>query len=104
MRSDAAGHGVQVGRYVGQPTILNLGVVSANTQLIEYKTYRLWSSVDCFFVYGTTAGITATISSHPLKAGIDALHATDATNVFLAGIVASGTGVLFISELDVNSA
>ena len=44
--------------------------------------------------------MTATLNSHPAAAKLDYLHYTDDTNTTLAAIVSSGTGVLFISEID----
>jgi hypothetical protein len=43
--------------------------------------------------------VTATLTSHPLSAKLDTMHVTDSTNVWLAGVVASGSGILFISPL-----
>ncbi len=92
---------IQIGRYLSDPTTLSLGVVSANTQLKTYTKYRLWSSVDGFFKFGSDNSVAATTSSNPLTAKIDTLHATDGDNFWIAGIVSGGTGVLFISEVTV---
>lgn len=81
--------------------MLNLSVTSANVQLLPFTPYRLWASVNCFFDTGNTNVITATTTSHPLTGGLDILHVTDAYNLFMAAIVASGTGVLYISQLNV---
>ena len=102
MRSDSACRGIQIGRYVANPTLLSLGVTSVNVQLTLSKHYRLWASVNAFFTFGTSSGTAATTSSHPLTAGLDALCATDATNIWIAGVVASGTGTLYISEVEAN--
>ncbi len=101
MRSDSLGRGIQVGRYKPAPVTLNLGVVSANVQLVANRTYRIWPSVDAFFETGTTSGVAATTNSHPITAKLDYLHFTDDANIWLAGIVSTGTGVLYLSEIDV---
>lgn len=94
------GRPVQVGNYLaGGPLIISLSVVSANVQLQPYSTYRLWSSVDAFFDTAATNAATATTSSHPLTAKLDTLHSTDNQNIWLAGVVAAGTGTLFISQV-----
>ena len=102
MRSDSGGRAIQIGRYVGNPTLLALSVTSTNVQLTLWKYYRLWSSVNAFFTFGPNSGVAATTSSHPLTAGLDALCSTDATNIFIAGVVASGTGTLYISEVETS--
>ena len=99
MRTDQQGRPVQVGRYVGSPTALALSVTSASAPLKQNTHYRLWASVDAFFKFGSS-GVTATTSDHPLTAKLDVLHYTDDTNIFIAGIVSSGTGTLFLSEVD----
>src|SRR5437879_2546825 len=101
MRRDAFGDGIQVGRYVGSPTVLSLSVVTASVQLKPQKGYRLTATVDSAFKFGPST-VSATTTDHPLWAKIDTLHYTDTDNFWIAGIVASGTGVLFISELDVS--
>lgn len=101
MLYDRGGRAVQVGAYVGSPTLVSLTVVSANTQLTSKKVYRAWSSVDAFFVTGSSNAVAATTSSHPLKAGLDVLLYIDPLNTWVAGIVSSGTGTLFLSEYDV---
>jgi hypothetical protein len=99
MRSDSSGRAIQIGRYLNAPMVLTVGVASASVQLNQYRHYRLWGSVDLFFQFGP-AGVTATMNSHPAAAKLDYLHYTDDTNTTLAAIVSSGTGVLFISEID----
>jgi len=99
MRSDSQGRAIQVGRYLNTPLVLNLGVTSSSVQLNQNCHYRLWGSVDLFFQFGP-AGVTATLNSHPAAAKLDYLHYTDDTNTTLAAIVSSGTGVLFISQID----
>jgi hypothetical protein len=100
MRSEN-GVGLQVGRYAGSPTNLALSVASNRTAVLKPGTvYRLWSSVDSFFKWGD-ASVTAATTDHPLKAGLDVMCYTDDTNLFLAGVVSSGTGTLFISEIAV---
>jgi hypothetical protein len=99
MRSDSQGRAVQIGRYLNTPLVLNLGVASSSVQLNQNRHYRLWGSVDLFFQFGP-AGVTATLNSHPAAAKLDYLHYTDDTNTTLAAVVSSGSGVLFISEID----
>jgi|SRR5208283_3069089 len=99
MRGDSQGRSVQIGRYLNAPMVLNLGGTSASVQLNPSRHYRLWGSVDLFFQFGPT-GVTATLNSHPAAAKLDYLHYTDDINTTLAAIVSSGTGVLFISEID----
>jgi len=99
MRNDPQGRGIQIGRYLNAPVVLNVGVTSASVQLNQNRHYRLWPSVDLFFQFGAS-GVTATTNSHPATAKLDYLHYTDDTNTTLAAIVSTGTGVLFISEID----
>jgi len=104
MHSDSVGRAVQIGSFVGTPTVLSLTVISANVQLQPYKRYRLWASANCFFQFGTSNAVTATGNSHPLWGGLDALHGTDGTNIWLAAVVPTGTGTLYISEIDTDTA
>ncbi len=99
MHSDPQGRSIQIGRYINAPLVLNVGVTSASIQLLQNRHYRLWPSVDMFFLFGTS-GVTASTSSHPATAKLDYLHYTDDTNTTLAAIVSSGTGALFVSEID----
>ena len=99
MRSDPQGRGIQIGRYLNAPVVLNVGTVSASIQLNQNRHYRLWPSVDMFFQFGAP-GVTATTNSHPVTAKLDYLHYTDDTNTTLAAVVSTGTGALFISEID----
>jgi hypothetical protein len=99
MRSDSQGRAIQIGRYLNTPLVLNVGVTSASILLNQNQHYRLWGSVDLFFQFGPT-GVAATLNSHPAAAKLDYLHYTDDTNTTLAAIVSSGTGVLFISQID----
>ena len=99
MRNDPQGRGIQIGRYLGAPTVLNVSTVSASVALNQNRHYRIWPSVDAFFQFGAS-GVTATTNSHPATAKLDYLHYTDDTNTTLAAIVSSGTGAIFISEID----
>lgn len=103
MRVDGNGAPISIAIWNGCQ-ILNMGVGSANIQLNTSAFYRLWSSVNSFFVMGPDNSTTATTSSHPLQAGLDILIYTGVTNNWLAGVVGSGTGVLFISAIDPRSA
>ena len=94
------GRPIQAGCYLaGGPIILNLSVGSANVQLQPYTMYRLWASTDAFFDTGLTNAVAATTSSHPLTQKLDTLHVTDNQNIWLAAIVASGSAVLYISQV-----
>ena len=85
---------------VANPTTLSLSVTTGNVALPStylLRVYRLWSSVDCFVRFGGSA-VEATTSSVPLTAKVpEVFHVYD--NSYIAGIVSSGTGTLFISEL-----
>lgn len=102
MRRDRHGNAIQVATYsTNAPLTVNLGVSSAVVGPLNGAiTYRLWSSVDCFFLPGANNTITANTSSHPLKAGLDTLHLCDPANPYIAAIVPTGTGVLYVSEID----
>jgi hypothetical protein len=100
MLPDGSSRGIQTGAYVGAPQIISLALSSANVQLLPLTAYRLWSSVDAFFQLGLDNTVTATTASHPLTAKLDIMLVTDRTNVWIAGIVSSGTGSLFISQLN----
>jgi hypothetical protein len=99
MRNDPQGRAIQIGRYLNAPTALAVGTASASIQLNQNRHYRLWPSVDLFFQFGAP-GVVATTNSHPATGKLDYLHYTDDTNTTLAAVVSSGTGVLFISEID----
>ena len=91
---------VGIGQYLpGAVTTINLSVISANIQLSPFAYYRIWASVDCFFDSGTTNGTVATTASHPLTGKTDTLHYTNSTIVWLAALVSTGTGVLYISQI-----
>ena len=94
-------YAVQLGSYIGDPIALSLGVASASVELESRTVYRLWSSVDAFFLLGPP-GTIATLASHPIKAGLSEALITQLAKSTLAAIVASGTGKLFISEIDVE--
>ena len=102
MRNDPQGRAIQIGRYLNAPAVLNVGTASASVALNQNRHYRLWPSVDMFFQFGS-AGVVATTSSHPASAKLDYLHYTDDTNTMLAAVVSSGTGVLFVSEIDTQA-
>lgn len=68
------------------------------TRVVEIR-----STVDCFFQQGDGT-ITATTSSHFLPADTDRLVATGGDNqaqyTHIAAILSSGTGTLYISEME----
>lgn len=78
---------------------LNLSVTSAvSSALTAEEVYRLWSSVDCFVLTGGS-GVAATTTSIPLTAKVSEYIEVALTETFIAGIVSSGTGVLYITQL-----
>lgn len=96
----SAGQVGQIGTIVGNPTTLAMSVASARTAALKPKTaYRLWSSVDAFFVFGAAGVIDATTSSNPIKAGVSEVFVTDDANLAVAAILAAGTGTLYISQM-----
>lgn len=99
MLLDVNSRPVPVAVYIGAPQTISLSVASASVTLLAKKVYRLWSSVDSFFLLGGI-GVVANTSSHPLKGGLDVLLLTDSINTTIAGVVSAGTGALFISQLD----
>lgn len=83
----------------GQPKLVSLAVTTARSAALSSTVdmIRVWASVDCFVRAGG-ASVDATTSDHPLTAKVpEILQLNGATNI--AGIVSSGTGTLFISEL-----
>jgi hypothetical protein len=100
MLNDASGRAIQSVTYSPNPPVtIALGVSSAVVgPLIPNTLYRIWSSVDAFFLVGPNNGISASTASHPIKAGLDTLHITDQTNLYIAGVVATGTGVMYLSQ------
>jgi hypothetical protein len=89
---------------MGSAITLSLSVVSNRVQLQPNKVYRLCPSVECFFKFGDQT-VVATTSEHLLPAKQDPLALTGPQNSgtdWIAGIVSSGTGVLFLSELEVG--
>ena len=95
------GQAVQLARLVGAPKTLNLSVTSDRVELEAFKIYRIWSSVDAFFLLGGTA-VVATTASNPITAKVGEIFFTDRNEWFLAGIVSVGTGVLYLTELSMN--
>ena len=103
MQADTQGRAIQIGIWVGAPTVLSLSTASVNVQLSPLTHYRLWASVGAFFQMGNSNAVAATVNSHPLTQGLDILLVTDNVNYWLAGIVSTGTGALFISQIDARS-
>lgn len=85
----------------GAPTTLSLSAVSASVaipaSIPTSDSVRVWSSVDSFIQFGVGSA-TATTSSHPLTAKVPEIFQLDG-DTFVAGIVSSGTGTLFVSPL-----
>ena len=84
------------------PTTLSLAVTTGNVALPaptnpQIRLIRLWSSVDCFVRFGGST-VEATTSSHPLTAKVPEVF--ESNQSYIAGIVSSGTGTLFISPLE----
>jgi len=82
------------------PTTISLSVTSASVALPRASNlgcYRLWASVDCFVLLGGSA-VAALTTSVPLTAKVpEVFHSYN--EGYIAGIVSSGTGTLFINEL-----
>jgi hypothetical protein len=76
---------------------LALSVATARTAELAPGVYRIWASVDCFVKFGDSA-VTATTSDMPLTAKLKEDHVLLATLSHIAGIVSSGTGVLFFAK------
>ena len=103
MKRDRSGTAIPVGSFVGSPVVLALSASSARTAALKPNTiYRLWSSVAFFFKWGDGT-VTAALTDHPVAADAEIQHVTEGSNLFLAGIVSSGSGTLFISEIDANA-
>ena len=79
------------------PTIRTLSTSTAKSAQLAVGLYEIVSDVDCFVLQGAT-GVVATTSSIPLYAKAPRLmYVPDTTDLgFVAGIVASGTGNLYI--------
>ena len=90
---------VVVAMMIGDPVLLSLSVSSGRVALSLNTLYRMWASVDCFVKYGDSA-VVAVTTSHPMTAKVEYIFKTD--SVYLAGIVSTGTGTLFVSELRVG--
>ena len=87
----------------GNPLTLSLSVVSANLALEADTSYELWPSVDCFIKFGNSTVVALTVS-HPLTAKIwkhIRVHTLSDGAPYIAGIVSSGTGTLFITPISV---
>ena len=99
MIRDANGFPIQVGELSPNCSTLALSMSSNPTsQLKTNCIYRLWSSVDCFVKLGASS-VTCTTSDSPLTAKVPEYFKTGEANLYLAGIVSSGTGTLFITEV-----
>ena len=82
----------------GHQTV-GLSIASAlSSALVVGAVYRVWASVACFIKTGTSA-VSATTSDFPLGPQVDKYITIDAGNEYVAGIVSSGTGVLYITRL-----
>ena len=89
-----------LGLGMGSPTTVSLSTGSnLNSTALAgtLRLVRLWASVDCFVKVGGSS-VTAATTDHPLTAKIPEIFHLDASE-YVAGIVSSGTGTLFISEL-----
>ena len=104
MRVDVNKKPIQVGQFMGDPTTLAISGASAQAGPLKSSTcYSLWANTDACFKWGDNT-VAASANSHPLKAGLERLHFTgDAVNLYVAAVAITGTGVLYISELDVMS-
>lgn len=84
----------------GPQTISLSGVSAVSTILISGQScVRVWSSVDCFIQFGGDITVVATTASHPMTAKIPEIFQVGPNVNFLAAIVSTGSGTLFISPL-----
>lgn len=78
------------------PIQISLSQVSAkNTKPFNLKVIRVVSSVDCFINTGDST-VTASNTKHFLPAGV--VEYLDVRSGYIAGIVSTGTGILYVSE------
>lgn len=79
--------------------LVSLSVASARSTPLQIgDTYRVWASVDCFIRFGN-ATVDAATTDVPLSAGQWEPYSVADEEVYLAAIVSSGTGVLYITRL-----
>jgi hypothetical protein len=97
MLKDAAGYPVPIQSF-GTTTTVNLSVSPALGTLTPLRWYRIWSSVDCFIKQGD-ATVSATTSDTPVTAKQDSIFCTLDAKHCISGIVASGSGVLYLTEV-----
>ena len=84
----------------GQPKTVSLSTTSAVSAALSstIDCVRVWSSVDSFIRFGGSS-VVATTSDHPLTAKVPEIMQLNG-NAYIAGIVSTGTGTLFISPLE----
>jgi len=100
MLSDPLGRAAQIGRLVGAPQIVTTSTTTARSTILKPNTaYRFYSDQDGWIQFGGS-GVNATSSSNPVKAGFAESFRTDDTNIYVAEILPTGTGKLYISELE----
>lgn len=83
----------------GVPITVAMSTTTARSTLLTSPadSVRVWSSVDCFIRFGGVS-VDATTASHPLTAKVPEIFQLD-SNQYVAGIVSTGTGTLFVSPL-----
>jgi len=83
----------------GAPQVLSLSTSSDRVQLEVGASYELWASVDCFVLLGGSS-VAALTTSTPLTAKLPKhIRISAADRKYLAGIVSTGTGSLFVTKL-----
>ena len=83
---------------LGTTNTLSLGLTHAELVLVPNRWYRLWSSVDAFIKQGDGA-VIATTSDTPITAKTDIILMTTGDKYVFSGLVTSGSGVLYVTEV-----
>ena len=78
---------------------VSLSVVSAvSTRLAAGSIYAVWASVDCFLTFGNSS-VAALTTNYPLTGKLREWFVVLPGEEYLAGLVSSGTGVLYIQRM-----
>jgi hypothetical protein len=83
---------------LGNTQKITLGVSEQHISLNTYACYRLWPTVNCFIRQGQT-GTAATTDDCPLTANVDYHIHTGINWNTISAIVATGSGILYVTEL-----
>ena len=103
----SAGHLTDLERAVvgaqlmGAPTKVSLSNSTATSTQLSKGVYEVISDSDCFVLQGASTVTAATATSRFLPANTARLMAVvdGTTDAYVAGIVSSGTGTLYIQAL-----